>query len=438
MLILFIFLCNSLFGASLKQDLDTLLKEHDEFGVEVVSLSSGKKLYAKNAGKLFVPASCTKLFTAAGALALLGPDFAFETALYTDEKGNLYLKGSGDPSLSVPDLEKLIRAIALKGKIDGDLYLDISAYDGIEKGPGWMWDDVGSFCYAPLSALMVNHSCVDLFVRSSDLSEPPQIFTYPGIPSLKIRNQAKTAEKTELNTQTSSTITISGTIAKGDLLTYQIPVDQPHQATGEIFLQKMKRAGIAFSGSLKMGQTPPNATKLVSHYSKPLSQLVHPCLKDSDNLYSDTLFKKMGEGAWKGGAEAMTSFLEKEIKLSGLVLRDGSGLTRYNLASPHQFVQLLTWIHNQSPYGPELIAALPIAGGQGSLQNRLTELGPRLRAKTGYMTGISSLCGYMITESGDKLAFAILANGFVTADRHKVVELQDSICKRLASIGVGL
>lgn len=140
---------------ALKERIDAIItaEKQAQVGVKIVSLKDKSCLYENNSRKLFVPASNVKLFTAAAAFALLGKDYCFETSLIVDGEivgttleGNLYLKCSGDPSLTVQDLEKLVTQLKTKGikAIRGNLCIDATIFDGIPFGPGWAWDD-GSF-----------------------------------------------------------------------------------------------------------------------------------------------------------------------------------------------------------------------------------------------------------------------------------------------------
>jgi serine-type D-Ala-D-Ala carboxypeptidase/endopeptidase (penicillin-binding protein 4) len=161
LLLIFIILCSPLVSketnrsskqqlTSLQSGIERIIRNKDpdvHIGIEVVSLEGGEKLYQKSANQLFMPASSLKLVTAAAALHLLGVDYRFETKLYTDGKignktlkGNLYLQGSGDPELVFNDLEELAFQMKLLNikKIEGDLYIDNTLFDGIAQGPGWM------------------------------------------------------------------------------------------------------------------------------------------------------------------------------------------------------------------------------------------------------------------------------------------------------------
>lgn len=445
-----------------QRGLDRILSEvlpKTHVGVEVISLTTGLKLYEKNVGRLFIPASALKLFTTAAALDILGLDFCFETQIRTDGtidgariNGNLYLVGSGDPEFSVSDLEMLVRGLRLRGiqEVTGDLLVDCSAFDEIPKGPGWMWDDVNSISFSSVSALTINHSCVSLWVRPAvKETEAARLFVYPKTRQMQLINETQTiGQSCALQLERPGmvekpTVLIKGSIPlHSDVQMYSIPVDAPNLYAGEVLGRRLKQAGITIKGKMRVGQVSQMSHLIVSHRSRPLSMLIQTLMKHSDNLYADHLFKKMGQqvagvsGTWANGGHAVRTFLEKEINLdaAGFVMLDGSGLSRYNLTSPNQIAQLLTWVAQRSPYAPEFIAALPIAGGEGTLKNRLQDLEAHLRAKTGRMQGIRSLCGYLTTKSGEKLVLVILANGFVESQSESYKKIEDQICLFLRNL----
>ncbi len=460
----------SLFGATKEQliqvqrGLDRILSEvlpKTHVGVEVLSVTSGLKLYEKNAHLLFVPASSLQIFTAAAALHLLGPDFCFETQLLFDGSfegnklnGNLYLVGKGDPEFSVNDLEMLVHEVRLRGiqQIAGDLVIDSTAFDQNTKGPGWMWDDISSFGFSSVSPLTINHSCVNLWVRPGLRStEAARLFVYPKTRQVKLINETETRSslpstvKVErLLMMEKPAIVVKGTIPmNGEVQAYRIPIDSPNLYAGEVLGRRLKQAGIIVEGKIRVGTASNTSKVLASHASRPLSMLVQTMLKYSDNLYSDHFFKKMGQratgtpGSWANGGAAVRSFFEKEgiFDAAGLVMLDGSGLSRYNLVSPHQVIQLLAWMNQRSLYSAEFAAAFPISGGEGILQNRLESLGAHLRAQAGHMQGVRSLCGYITTESGERLALAILINGFVESQSDFYKEIEDRICSFLRNLG---
>ncbi|MCB1106976.1 MAG: D-alanyl-D-alanine carboxypeptidase/D-alanyl-D-alanine-endopeptidase [Chlamydiia bacterium] len=346
-------------------------------GVKVVSLDQGVTLYERNSRARFVPASSLKLFTAGAALDRLGADYRFETKVMRDGfieggilKGNCYLVGSGDPSLKGLDLLELVQGLTIK-EIKGDLVLDVSCFEDGPMGPGWMWDEEPDFWCVPMSALNLEHNFVEGIV-----------------------------------------------------------IQEPEKLVASLFKGLLDRKGILLRGKLRLGQVPEGSICLVRHESEPLGELIKPVLQDSDNLYANCIFKKLG-GSWDKGREAVEGFLKKAVGLEPkeMCILDGSGESRYNLVSPEQMISFLEEMRSNHV----LRDALPVGGASGTLKKRMAPFGGKVIAKTGCMTGVSSICGYVKTGSGEELAIALFVNGYVKNGREIKVKLEDEICHILVN-----
>ena len=354
----------------LQADIDAILQDvlftTASISIKVVAVETGEVIYAKNAHKLHHPASTTKLFTAATALAKLGSDYQFETTLYTDKStetqaiGNIYFKGSADPVLQSNDIVKLCDTLVQTGikSIHGDIVVDETYFDNVREGPGWMWDD------KPLR-----------------------------ISALSIRNVEPDAK------------TGSRAIACGHLLK-------------TILMQK----GINIGGQVTTGKVPSDARSIAKHLSPPLADIIKLMNKPSDNWIAEMLFKAIGAevkgepGTWKKGRETVDEFLG-EIMEEPPAYRfvDGSGLSRYNLLNAELLTKLLIYMYHNFELMPEYMASLPIAGVDGTLKNRMQGMSTEkvLRAKTGTLSGVSALSGYTKTADGEVFAFGILISHYV-------------------------
>jgi len=424
-------------------------------GIEVFSLKENQSLFQRSENHLFMPASSLKVITGAAALHILGIDYRFDTKLYTDGrkkkheiKGNVYIKGSGDPELSMRSLEELVFALKLQGieRIDGNICVDISEFDEIAQGPGWMWDEGAVYYNSPISSLAVNHTCIDIWVRpNTKVAEPPTIYVRPRTDYVQILSDATVStEEDTLSVKRrwmtkENIIDITGKIPSSAEPYYvAIPLEAPHLFTACVFRDILNKNNIGVSGEIKVKSVPEEATELASSSSRPLSQIVEQMMKDSDNLIADMLFKKMGQvrygapGTWQKGTRAVRDFLEKQIGLNTerVVIMDGSGLSRYNLISPHDLVASLVWMKKQFACSSEFCASLPISGIDGTLMDRMQDpaLKGKIRAKTGAMTGISSISGYATTQDGNELAFSIMLNGFTKSQEQYKTQIEDRIC----------
>jgi len=437
----------------LKEDLDTILTSSGisaHIGVEIVSLKTGQRLYGKDSDKLFVPASTLKVFTGAAALAILGVDYRFETKLFLDDQGNLYLKGGGDPTLVSEAIEQFALQLKMRGitAISGKVYVDNSEFDAFPMGPGWMWDEPAEFWNSPMDALMVNHSALSVYVAPAiERNQPPRVFLQPPVEGFIVDNLAITGPSNTLQVNRRSPlddvhIEVRGSVPTSlSLLEIKLPVAKPAIFGGEVLVYYLKRHGISVKGGVENRQVPMGVQEVSVHVSPPLSEIVRTMLKKSDNLYADTLFKKIGRvclgapGTWQKGSQAMREFLKRDAAIDPdeMVILDGSGLSRYNLFSPKQCVQLLGWIYQAFPFSAEFLSGLPISGVDGTLSRRMGAAKGRVRAKSGTMAGISGISGFVTTLDGEICAFAILANGFIGPAKTQQKELEDAICLRLAS-----
>lgn len=431
-----------------------------QVGIKAVSLDEGTSLYKQNEQKRYVPASSLKLFVAAAALDILGPNYRFETKILTDGdiskgilKGNCYLLASGDPSLDSAGMEKLVDQMKLKGieQIKGNLALDLTIFDQVTMGPGWMWDEEIAYWSSPLSALNIEHNCISFLVKPNlKVGNPCSVAFFPDFQGIDLINRSITRhlnskeESIEIKRLSSRQFKLLGEMSpESEPRLFRIPISTPHLYAAEILKSLFIKNQITFQGNIEIKKCPAKAKVLGTHTSPKLSEILKIVLKDSDNLYANALFKKIGQkrfgspGTWEKGSVAIGEFLSQKasINVDEIVIVDGSGESRYNLVSPNQMVTFLTWIHDTFPHARALKEALPISGVDGTLKRRMTTpfLKSKVRAKTGSMTGISSLCGYIEGKKKKPIAFAIFVNGYVNSGKIIKKTLEDEVCKVLAT-----
>lgn len=434
-----------------------------KIGIKVVSLKDGKTLFEKNSEKKFIPAGILKLITVGAALDVLGPSYCFETKLLSNGsvedgvlKGNLYLEGSGDPSISDKALDDLIFQLKIMNikEIDGDIIFDTSEFDELTLAPGWMWDDKIEYRDAPVEALTINHSCINVWVKPTNLvTMAPMVYVYPEIPGIVIENEAsmgniglkqsslKVGKKNDLD---QDIIYISGTMPiKSETQKFKIPVKNPHLYVATQFCETLKQNKIKFKGKVKFESVPIKCDVIASCLSDPIFKLAMHTLKNSDNLYANCLFKKLGRtkfgkpGTWPNGSQAIRDFLFQinSKTYSDLAILDGSGESRYNKLTPSQIVNFLVWTNSKFSFSPELLAAMPLAGVDAILRKRLREkkFQAKARVVSGTLQGVSSLCGYMTTIDNEVLAFAIMSNGFIKTTKEIKTEIEDTVCHILSN-----
>lgn len=431
-------------------------------GVAVKSMRTGETLYTKNFSHQFVPASILKIFTAEAALLYLGVNYKFNTSFYTDAKtinngilyGNLYLVHSGDPTLTYYDLIDLMAALKSQQiqQVQGNVYVDTSAYDQVDYGPGWIWDDK-RYCYAaPISASIINHNCLSFSIapskvtgQAANILESPHYF-YSGFQnSVVTKNSSARSCYVHLGKNSDSSISLSGCVAKGHYAQgISTVISDTVEYNKSLVRNLFRRSGIQVTGTIATGAAPANLAVVATHESKPLSDLVTEMLKKSDNIIAGSLFKKLGEkytkqpGSWENGNLAVSRILQKQanVDINNMNVLDGSGLSRYNQITPAQALQVLEFAYHNGPTNYEFISALPVAGVDGTLKHRLYNTAWKVRAKTGTMAGVNSLAGYAITRDKEPLAFVIIVNGH-NGLGWKYKELEDRIVTAIAGYSRG-
>lgn len=431
-------------------------------GVDIRSMKYGDTLYTKNDQQLFTPASIMKIMTAEAALIYLGPDYTFPTTLLTDAEGmnngvingNVYLVHSGDPTLTYNDLTDLmvtLRSQQIQG-IAGNVYIDNTAYDQSNYGPGWEWDDKRSCFAAPINASIINHNCLSLQIapgnspgRIANVIQSPRYY-YSEINNSVMTKQARTRTcYVQLGINGSNTISLSGCIPKGKTIWgLSTTINDVMEYNKSLIQSLFKRFAIRVNGNVKAGTAPPNLSAIVTHQSKPLNVLIKEMLKVSDNIIAGSLFKKIGEyytrlpGSWERGGFAVKKILSDKaaVNTSQLNVIDGSGLSRDNKVKPSQMMQVLDYAFHDTLTNYEFISSLPIAGVDGTLKHRLYNVAGRVRAKTGTMQGVVSLAGYVVNKEKEPIAFVIIVNGR-NGNIWKYREMEDKIVTALANYARG-
>ncbi|PJD90537.1 MAG: D-alanyl-D-alanine carboxypeptidase/D-alanyl-D-alanine-endopeptidase [Legionella sp.] len=431
-------LTSSLFAASLQAPIDHIINQIDpkiNIGMMVVDLNTGETLYQRSVKHPLIPASNMKLFSDATALLALGPDYHFQTQLSTDAtsiqagtlNGSLYLYLPGDPTLTHAHLVTLFSSLKKLGvtHVAGSVIL-VSDFGQLPAHPpGIVPKDLNYSYGASLAPLILDENRVTVTVNPSCQAGQPAIIEYSEpVGSFIVDNQVTTVAGPSggisFTTTEDNHLVVHGKIGQQQsAIQERIAIKNPLRHAEALITLALKDQGITLNGQVTLGSKKPSML-LAIHRSKPITQLLADTLKPSDNLYANSLFlhtahKIKGSPLnWQQAEPVMKQYLQHQtgINMESAVLLDGSGLSRNDLLTAEQTVSLLRYLYDRFPLAYEYIAALPIAGQDGTLQRRLRKPTQKglIRAKTGSMTGITSLSGYLYTANAHTLAFAIYIN----------------------------
>ena len=435
---------------------------HADWGIEVSELDTGHSVYSHRADKLFVPASNSKLFTAALALDVLGPDTRFATSLVSvgaarrgsTLQGDLVLRGGGDPALGdvqvAPETAdwaaRMAEALHKLGisRIEGDLIGDATFYATPEYGNGWEADDLQASYAPPVSALTSAGNVMAVTVREHR-KQCCRIDVWPDVLKDSILDRMNKDPALQYRSLSvfrrpgHETVWVTGSMPAGQQSRrFVLSAGDPARLAALRLRKALSGHGIVVQGRVRSRYWPqPSAlesgkpvTVLVRVSSPPVHKLVRHMLKESDNLYAQMLLLNVGQRLARSGtcadrlrppatAEqwglcAMRDLLRRiGIDPSQASFSEGSGLSRRTLVSPQAVTDLLRWV-TQQRFAPDFIDALPIAGVDGTLKRRLREslAAGALRAKTGTLTHVYALSGYTTTADDTPLVFSLLLNHY--------------------------
>ena len=410
-------------------------------GIKIVSLRDNKTLYAYNSQKLLMPASTNKLYTCAAALHYLGNDYRFKTSVLKNNN-NLILKGGGDPDLKIDELDSLAKMVSKSVKKVDTLYVDDTFLDSLNYGEGWMWDEGPWWYAAPVSALSVNDNCVDFYIEPGSIGRSAKIDHFPETSYITFENNSITVDETldfkkiKIDrdwVSNRNNFSVTGEIlntTKKDTIFRNIY--DPTLFTGTIFKELLKKHGTKVKLLSLKHQDLSDYKEIANHKSDSLIVSAKNLMRLSDNLTAELFVKSIGAldslpGTWETGLDSVKSFLAGQVKMdtSQIRLADGSGVSRYTLTSSDQLISLLTWIYN-SKHKDDFISTLPGGGWPNStLEKRLINEGGKVRAKTGGLSGVRNLAGYIESQKYGTVAFSILMNGYIgSSSKHRYVQNQ--------------
>ncbi len=421
------------------------------WGVDIRSLDTGERLYDLNAGKLMMPASNMKILTLAAAAETLGWDYRFTTTLEargTVENGilhgDLFVRSNGDPSINTREgrsdsvMSEWARALQSAGiaSVDGRVVGDDQAFDDEGIGAGWAWDYLQYDYAAPVGALELNENIATLTIApGAAAGSAPGVSLTPGS-GFELLNRSVTGEAGSVETMEfrrhidRAILEVTGSIPAGSPeVTRKVAVVNPTLFFARGVKDALAARGIPISGdavdlddiAVADMQNPAERRVIATSASPALREIATVLMKVSQNLYAETLLKAVGAsggglGTAEGGRIAARRTLENwGVASDGFVMSDGSGLSRYNYVTAATVTTVLEHLYKDLRHRDAFIATLPIAGKDGTIASRMrrTRAEGNAVAKTGSISNVRALSGFVKTRDGEVLVFSILANDFL-------------------------
>jgi D-alanyl-D-alanine carboxypeptidase/D-alanyl-D-alanine-endopeptidase (penicillin-binding protein 4) len=461
--------------------IDSLLQsppfDRNLWGVALVD-DKGRLLYGKNADKLFIPASNTKLVVTSVASALFPPDWTIATSVYAAGQvndgvvsGDLVLYGRGDPTFGrrcyatdttlagacdhdpFTRLRELADTLRVRGihRVEGDLVGDGSWFDGELVHPEWGNYDLNWWYAAPVSGLGFNDNSVDIAWKPGPAEDAPaDLVMDPNLGDVFLENRSRTVApggETDIGDRMyrepgTLHLWAEGSVAldsRGGTESFALP--DPNLYAARAFRRVLAEAGISVLGTTRSTtdslryRSARQTSALAETRSRPLHDWIFPILNTSQNWYADMLVKQLGRqfgaaGSWSEGINVERRFLSDSMGIDSTLfaLSDGSGLSAANLVAPLAFTRLLQYIRRHPHYSTSFEPGLPLSGSTGSLKNRFvgTPIEGMVRAKTGSISRVNTLSGYLELGDGRTFTFSIQANHHAQGSRRTLAEI-DSV-----------
>jgi len=415
----------------------------DGTGIAVLA-ADGTQLFERRAFVPVTPASTLKLLVAATALDALGPQHRFETrfvaAAAPDSsgtvRGGVWLVGGGDPSLSSDELRNGVAALWHSGvrRIDGPIAVDDSAFSGPEQNPRWDPSDLTYDYAAGTSAISLDEDTVEFDVDPDPAGGAARIKAVPANQSISFAGRIASGGSSSFVTivrkleiphlgtdpaqapEPRNEYVVDGNVAQGYPQRLLEPVLGMPGYVGGATAAMFAERGIGLAGGFRVGVAPLGAVTLWAHRSAPLADLVHEMLVNSNNHTAEQLLRILGETSGRPGTDAAGIAVEKRqlsdlhVPRDRMAVYDASGLAPSDRIMPLTLVKLLA-AQAHSPYGNVYVRSLPRAGIEGTVQRRdLHDALGRTRAKSGHISNVNGLAGYVQTRHHGRIAFAFEVN----------------------------
>lgn len=400
--------------------IDKALSESDintgAVSISVRDTETGKVLYELNSKKPVNPASTLKILTLTASLDELGKDYEFSTDLYQNKENELFIKLGADPFLKAGDLRELLNTAKTKNIVEPKaIYIDDTIVDKTEWGEGWQWDDDLNPLMPKFGAYNIDENLLTITVVPTAKGAPAEIKLDVFYPTT-FMNLVTTGDSSEIKISRNNNIapdvlTIEGTVK--NQIKQEIPVNHLKRYFRLRLEDAIRAEKIEYYGAFAEKELPSGNISLVETVKHPIEDAVSEIMLNSNNMAAESLFKIAGghyaktTGSAQNAVEMLFAYLDKiGLNSSDIKVVDGSGVSKNNLATSDFMTSFLTAQYKISPDYPKMFAP----AGEGTLTNRMLYFGDKLRAKTGTLSDVSAITGYITTVKGKVLAFNIMIN----------------------------
>ena len=383
--------------------------------ISVKNADSGKIVYKLNDKQPKNPASTLKIITYSAALDTLGKDYEFKTQLFKSTNNDLYLKLSADPFLAHRHLKKLFKTAKEKNIFEPkNIYMDDYILDDVTWGEGWQWDDDLNPLMPKFSSYNIDENLLEIVISPTQKGAPADIRVSEFYP-VTFMNLVTTADRDDVKISRNNNISpdilnIEGSIARKMIV--KIPVNNPKRYFILRCDEAQKATKIGYYGKYTQKKTPDKNIYLVDSISHSIKDTSDSVLKYSNNLVAETVFKVAGAkyadntGSLANSQKMLSDYFDKiGINADNTRIVDGSGVSKNNLVNADFMSTYLVKRFDDKDFVYSLATA-----GEGTLSNRMLYFKGNLFAKTGTLSDVSGIAGYITTRKGNTLAFDIMIN----------------------------
>lgn len=421
-ILVFVMFCLSQTVVQAAESIDKVIKSSPinkgAIAVSVKDLNSGKVLYSHNSNSPVNPASTQKLITLAASLDTLGEDYKFSTELYKSSANELYLKLGADPFLTSKDLDKLLETAKNKKIIEPKtVYIDDYILDDMQWGEGWQWDDDLNPLMPKFGSYNIDNNLVKVVIKSTTPKAPAEIFTEEFYP-VGFVNRVVTGSYNNVSifhnlSISENLVEVSGTVK--DQVTKLIPASNIKRYFKLRLDEAFTNNKIIFYGKIYQKKLPSANVYLVDKVEHNITDAITGVLQDSNNMMAETIFKLAGgkfvnnTGSVDSAILMLNDYCRKNnLNTANIRIVDGSGVSKNNLMTAEFMTDFLIKLSKQENF--ENLKEQMATPGKGTLSNRMLYFNNNLTAKTGTLSNISSIAGYIKTQKGRRLVFDIMIN----------------------------